>query len=111
LSHLEERAADLKPIADAHSIISQFIYREVFTELPINEFAPLQLLLPIPIRFDLINEDGSMFTAMPGQVALPVSLQIQAADATATSHRILPSPGVYGAVFPHDVSWKPNVHR
>jgi hypothetical protein len=75
-----------------------------------DEIAPLQFLLPIPIRFNLIHEDGSMFTSVPSQVALTVSLEIQAADATATSHRILPDAGVYSAAFPHDVARKPNVH-
>src|SRR5208283_4605352 len=111
LSDLEKCAADLKAIADAHDIISQSFDRKILTELPVNEIAPLQLLLPIPIRFDLINEDGSMLASVPGQVALTISLKIQPADATATSHRIFPDPGVHRARFPRDVARKPHVHR
>src|ERR1700723_2953175 len=109
LRDLEKCGADLKSIADAHGIISQFLDRKVLTELPVNEIAPLQLLLPIPIRFDLIDEDGSMLTSMPGQVALTVSLEIQPSRTTATGHRTLPDPGVHTALFPHNVARKPNV--
>jgi len=62
------------------------------------------------IGLNLINEDGSMLTSVPGQVALTDSLEIQAADATATTHRMLPDPGVYPAPLPHDVARKPDVH-
>jgi hypothetical protein len=54
---LEKCGANLKSIADAHGIISQSLDRKVLTELSVNEIAPLQLVLPVPIGFDLINED------------------------------------------------------
>ena len=85
LSDLEKRGADLKSIADAHGVISQSFDRKVLAKLSVNEIVPLQLLLPVAIRFNLINEDGSMFTSVPGQVALTVSLQVQTADAAATT--------------------------
>jgi hypothetical protein len=40
----------------------------------VNEAVPLQVLLPIAIRFDLVDEDGALLTAMSGEVALTVSL-------------------------------------
>src|SRR4029077_15810132 len=51
LSDLEQRAADLITVANAHRIIGQSFDREVLTELSMNEVGPLQLLLPITIRF------------------------------------------------------------
>jgi hypothetical protein len=74
LSDLEQRAAYLITIADAHSIVEQSFDREVLAELSGDKVAPLQLPLPIGIRFDLINEDGPLFTSVPGQVALTVSV-------------------------------------
>jgi hypothetical protein len=41
-----------------------------------DEVRPLQLLLPIAIRFDLVNEDGTLLASVPGQIALTVSVQI-----------------------------------
>src|SRR5215475_5532985 len=74
LGNLEQRGADLIPVADAHSIVRQSFDCEVLAELPINEVAPLELLLPIAIRFDLINEDGTLLASVPSQVALTVSV-------------------------------------
>jgi hypothetical protein len=74
LSDLEQCAADLITVADAHGIVGQSFDREVLAELSVDEVHPLQLLLPIAIRFDLVDEDGSLLTAVPGQVALTVSV-------------------------------------
>ncbi len=111
LSDLEQRAADLITVADAHGIVGQSFDREVLAELSVDEVGPLQLLLPIAIRFDLVDEDGALLTPVPGQVALTVSVQIQPADPTAATHRILPDPGVHSATLPLDVARKSDVHR
>ncbi len=76
-----------------------------------DEVGPLQLLLPVAIRFGLVDEGGSLFTRMTAQVALTVSVQIQPADPTAATHRIFPDPGVYSATLPLDVARKSDVHR
>src|SRR5579863_47268 len=110
LGDLEKCAADLITVADTYDIVGQTFDREVLTELSVDEIRPFQLLLPIAIRFNLINEDGSVLASMPCQVALSVSLKIQTADATAASHRILPDPGVYGASFPRDIAWKADIY-
>src|SRR5262245_4668161 len=63
LSNLEQCAADLVTVADAHCIVEQALDREVLAELSMDEVSSVQLLLPIAIRFDLIHEDGSLLTA------------------------------------------------
>jgi len=40
----------------------------------LHEVGPLQLLLPIPIRFDLVDEDSALLTSVSGQVALTVTV-------------------------------------
>jgi hypothetical protein len=80
-------------------------------KLSLDEVGPLQLLLPIAIRFDLVDEDSALLTSVPDQVALTVSVQIQPEDPTAATHRILPNRGVHSAAFPLDIAWKANVHR
>src|SRR5258705_3987508 len=111
LRDLEQRAADLITVADAHGIVGQSFDREVLAELSVDEVGPLQLLLPIAIRFDLVDEDGALLTPVSGQVALNVSVQIQPADPTAATHWILPDRGVHGATLPLDVARKPDIHR
>jgi hypothetical protein len=110
LSDLEKCGSDLKKVADAYDIVGQPFDCEVLAKLSVDEISPFQLLLPIAVGFNLINEDGSMLTSMPGQVALTISLEIQAADATSATHCILPDAGVDSAAFPRDVARKPNVH-
>jgi hypothetical protein len=39
-----------------------------------DEVGSLQLLLPIAIRFDLVDEAGALLTPVPAQVALTVSV-------------------------------------
>jgi hypothetical protein len=43
------------------------------------------LLLPIAIRFNLVDEGRSLLTPMAAKVALAVSVQIQAADPSSGS--------------------------
>src|SRR5580704_16497135 len=62
LSDLEQRAADLITVADANSIVEQSFDREVLAKLSVDEVRPFQLLLPEVIRFDLVNEGGSLLT-------------------------------------------------
>jgi hypothetical protein len=65
----------------------------------------------VVIRFDLIDEDGSLIAAVARQVALTVSVQIQPANPTAATYRGFPDPGVYGTTLPRDVARKSDVHR
>ncbi len=111
LRDLEHRTADRIPVADAHTIVGQSFDREVLAELTVDEVGPIQLLLPVAIRFDLVDEDRALFPAVAGQVALSVSVEIQSADATAARHRILPDAGVHRAAVPLDVARKSNVYR
>src|SRR5262249_42664723 len=83
LRDLEQRAADLIAVADAHLIVGEALDREVLAELSIDEIGPPELLLPVAVRFDLVDEDRPLFTPVPGQVALTVSVQVQPADPAA----------------------------
>src|SRR5262245_379623 len=74
LSDLEQRGTDLITVAYTHNIVGQSFDCKVLAELSVDEVGPLQLLLPIAIRFDLVYEDGALLTPMPDQVALAVSL-------------------------------------
>src|SRR5260370_14092673 len=111
LCDLEQRAADLITVADAHGIVGQSFDGEVLAELSVDEVGPPQLLLPVTIRLDLVDEDGALLTPVPGQVTLTVSVQIQPADPTPATHWILPYRGVHSATLPLDVARKSDIHR
>jgi hypothetical protein len=111
LRNLEQRAADLITVADAHGVVGQSFDGEVLAELSSDEVGPLQLRLPEPIGVSLVYEDRALLTAVSGQVALTVSVEIQPADPTAATHRILPDRGVHRTTLPRDVARKADVHR
>src|SRR6516225_3039644 len=110
-SDLEQCTADLITVADTNGIVSQSLDREVLAELSVDKVGPLQVLLPVAIRFDLVDEDGLRLTPVADQSDLPVAFQIQPADPTAASHRILPDRGVYSATLPRDITRKSDIHR
>src|SRR5262249_32842773 len=111
LSDLEQCAADLIAVADANGIVGPSFDRKILPDLSVDELGPSQALLPVAIRFDLVDEDRALLTPVAGQVALTISVQIQPADSTAATHRSLPDPGVYSATLPLDVARKSDVHR
>jgi hypothetical protein len=48
----------------------------------------------------------ALLAAMPGQVSLSVSFEIQAADAATAADWRLPDSGVHSATFPLDIARK-----
>ena len=111
LSDLEQRATDLVTVADADGIVGQSLDGEVLAKLSVDEIGSVELLLPITIRLDLVDEDGALLAAVAGQVALSISFQIQPPDPAPARQRFLPDPGVHGTTLPLDVAWKTYVHR
>src|SRR4051794_2497635 len=111
LTDLEQCVADPITVADAHGRVGHSLDREVLAELAVDEIGSFQLLLPVSIRFHLVDEDGSLLTAVSSEIALAVSIEIQPPGPTATRHRVLPDPGVDSAAIPVDVARKPDIHR
>src|SRR5215469_5787281 len=110
-SDLEKCTTDSITVADTNGIVRQPLDREILAELSVDKVGSLQVLLPVAIRFDLVDEDGLLLTAVANQIALTVSFQIQPADPTAASHRSLPDRSVYSATLPRDITRKSDIHR
>ncbi|CCE07955.1 hypothetical protein BRAS3843_2490021 [Bradyrhizobium sp. STM 3843] len=110
LSDLEHGAADLITVADTHVIVRQSFDREVLTELSVDEIAPFQMVLPVAVRVDLVDENSPLLPSMAVQVSLTISVQIQAVHPAAAVHGIFPDAGVHSAPLPRDISRKSNVH-
>src|SRR5207244_2298307 len=77
LSDFELGIADAIPVADAYLVIWQAGDGEVLAELAIAEVVPAEVLLPVPVGLDLVNQDGPLLAAMPLQVALAVTVDVQ----------------------------------
>src|SRR5215468_7831971 len=69
-SDLEQCTADSITVADTNGIVRQSLGREVLAELSVDKIGPLQVLLPVAIRFDLVDEDGLLLTPVANQIAL-----------------------------------------
>jgi hypothetical protein len=71
LGYLENRAADLVTVADAHLVVGQALHGKVLPELPVLEVIPAQLFLPVPVGLDLVDEHRPLLAAVSGQITLP----------------------------------------
>src|SRR3989441_10639578 len=80
LRDLEQRAANLITVADAHGIVGQSFDREVLAELSGDEVGPLQLLLPIAVRFDLIDEDRALLASVTPEISLSVAVNVERSE-------------------------------
>jgi hypothetical protein len=76
LSNLKDCPTDLITVTDAHGIVRQSFDREILAELSVGEITPSQVLLPVAIRFDLIDENSSLLAPVSRQIALAVSIEI-----------------------------------
>lgn len=111
LSDPENCVANPVTITDTYLIVGQSFDSEVLAELSGDKIRSFQLVLPIVIRLDLVNEDRSLLTSMPGQIALTVSFQIQPADMATATHGIFPDRRMHNTTLPHNVARESDVHR
>ena len=103
LRYLEDGAANLVAIADAHLVVAQSLHREVLAELPVHEVVSSQLAFPVPIRVDLVDEHRTLLAAVPGQIALTIAVNVEPADPAGTGHGVLEDPGKDGPPLPGHV--------
>src|SRR5207244_2210667 len=89
LRHLEQRAADAVPVANADLVVRQALHGEVFAELPEGKVAAAQGALPVSVRVDLVDHHRALLAAMPGKVSLSVSLEIEPPGRAAPPDRTL----------------------
>jgi hypothetical protein len=62
------------------------------------------------VGVDLIDEDGAVFTAMPGQVALPVAIDIEPPNHPRALDRVFPHAGVDGPALPGHILRHADIH-
>ena len=109
LRDLEDGVADPIPVAHADLVVGQTVDREVLAELAIGEIGTAEVGLPVSVRVELVHEDRSVLAAMPRQVALAVTVDVQPAHHATVLDRPFPDPGVDVSVPPRDVDGKPDI--
>ena len=85
--------ADPVAIADAHLVIGEPVHGEVLAELSVDEVVSAELAFPVPIRVDLVNEHRALFPAVPGEIALTITLDVELSHAAWADHGILEDAG------------------
>src|SRR5215469_11824318 len=97
-------------IANAHFSICQSFDRKILSELAVGKVVPTELVLPITIRFDLVDKNGPVFAAMPRQVSLAVSIDVEPPNQPPALNGRLPDGGVDGFPLPLDVAWQAHIY-
>src|SRR6516165_1423661 len=98
-------------ITDAHFSIRQSLNRKILSELAIGKIVSTELVLPITIRFDLVDKDCPVFAAMPRQISLAVPIDIEPSCHPPALNRSLPDGGVNSFPLPLDVAWQAHIYR
>ena len=111
LADLEQRRADAVAVPDADLVVGQAFDREVLAELAVREVVAFEELRPVAVGFDLVDVHGAVDAAVPLQVALPVAVDVEAADHLRPVNRAFPDAGVDGPAFPLDVLRQADVDR
>jgi len=97
-------------IADAHFVVREPLNRKILSELAMDKVGSTELVLPITIRFDLIDKDCPVFAAMPRQISLTIPIDIEPPHQPPALNRRLPDCGVDGFSLPLDVAWQTHIY-
>src|SRR5215472_14485993 len=98
-------------IADVHFTIRESFDCKILSELAIGKVVSTELVLPITIRFDLVDKDCPVFAAMPRQVSLAVPVDVEPSCHPSALNRRLPDGGVDSFPSPLDVAWQAHIYR
>ncbi len=97
-------------IADADLVVGQPLNGEVFSELAESKIVAAQELLPVVIRVHLINKNGTLFSAMTGEIGLAVAINIELAHHLPPLDGTLPDRGADSLAVPRHVARKTDVY-
>src|ERR1700750_1121891 len=98
-------------IAYAHFSIRQSFDRKIFSELAMGKIVSTELVLPITIRFDLVDKDCPVFAAMPRQISLAVAIDVEPPRHPPAWNGRLPDGGVEVFPLPLDIAWQAHIDR
>ena len=70
-----------------------------------------QLLLPVPVGLDLVHEHGPVLAAVPGQIALPITVEVQPPRHHRAPSRPLPHGRAHRPAMPGHILRQAHIHR
>src|SRR5215469_1018336 len=111
LGYLEDCLADAVPVADAYLIVCEALDGEVLAELAVDEVVAPELVLPVAVRLDLVDEYRPLLAAVSGQIALAIAVDIQPPHQPRPVDRPLPHRRMHNPAIPGQVLRHAYVHR
>src|ERR1700677_2339182 len=111
LGDLELRLADAVPVADADLVIEHAVYGQVLAELAIGKLSAPEVLPPVLVGLNLVDEHGPLLAAVALRVALAVAVDVEAAHHPRPGDGRLPHTRVNGLAMPRHVLWHPDIDR
>ena len=110
LRDLEDGGADLVAVADAHLVVAQSLDREVLAELAVDEVIATELAFPVAVGVALVDEHGPLLAAVPAQVALAVTVDVELAHTARAADGVLEDAGEDGLPLPGHVLRHADIH-
>jgi hypothetical protein len=110
LRYLEQGFTDPITISDTDIGVGHAIDREVLAELTIVEIVASQLLLPVSIGLDLIDEHCAMLATMSREIGLTVAVEVKLAYQPRARHGSLPDGRPHRLASPRDVTRQTDIH-
>jgi hypothetical protein len=109
LRNLEYAVADAVLIANADLVVGKSLNREIFSELAEHEITALKEMLPVVVRFHLVDEYGALLPTMTGEIGLAVAVDIQLAHHPSPCNRKLPDCSSHSPAVPRDFAGKADI--
>jgi len=110
LRDLEDGGADLVAVADADLVVAQPLDREVLAELAVDEVIATELSLPVAVGVELVDEHGPLLAAVPAQVALAVTVEVELAHTATAADGFLEDACRHRFAVVHYQAWTANVN-
>ena len=111
LTHFKDRSADPVSVPNANLIVGQTFHGEILTKLSVLEVISAEFSFPIPIGFELIDHNGTVFAAMAREIALAIAVQIKPSSKHTPGDRAFPDRGTHDFPLPCNVTWQANIDR
>jgi hypothetical protein len=103
LCDLELGLTDAIPVADVDVVVAESVDREVLPELADLEVVAAEVILPVAVRLDLVDEHSALLTTVSVEISLAVAVDVEPTRYARPSDGALPDPGVDRAPVPGDI--------
>jgi hypothetical protein len=110
LSHFKDRSADPVSVPDANLIVGETFNGEILTKLSVLEVISAEFAFPIPIGFELIDHNRTVFTAMAFEIALGIAVQIEPSSKDTPGDGAFPDRCAHDFALPCNLVWQADVN-